>query len=202
MKKSIIKNLGLNLGIFAGCLMPLKAQTIYTVDMAKVYDNFYKTKPAQDNFRLLAEQAQKEFEKMMQEGKTLFDERQNLLTKLNNPALQEETKKDLEKQIQALDEKINAKGEEINLFRQKKDESLDQQRQAILSEHFKEINVGVEAIAKVKKADIVLNKAGGGVLFSKDELDLTQAVIDQVNKPAKNNTADKNKTSSNISEKK
>ena len=58
------------------------------------------------------------------------------------------------------------------------------------------------SIAKVKKADIVLNKAGGGVLFSKDELDLTQAVIDQVNKPAKNNTADKNKTSSNISEKK
>ena len=186
MDKSVVKIFGLNLGVMMGCLMPLKAQTIYTVDMAKVYDSFYKTKPAQENFRLLAEQAQKEFEKMMQEGKSIFDERQALTAKLNNPALKDDAKKALEDQLKALDEKINAKGEEINAFRQKKDESLDQQRQAILEEHFKEINAGIEVIAKGKNADMVLNKSGG-VLYAKDELDLTKEVIEQVNKPAKSN---------------
>lgn len=196
MKKDMLKKLGLGAGLIAGSLTSLSAdavRNVFTVDMAKVYDNFYKTKPAQENFQLLAKQAQDEFERMMQEGKKLFDERQTLVNKASNPACTEEVRKDLEKQIAALDETINKKGEEINRFRQEKDEKLDQQRQAILSEHFKEINAGVESLAKSKNADIILNKAGGSVLYSKAEYDLTDEVIAIVNKPAKSNDKNLNK---------
>ena len=197
MEKNMFKKLGLGAGLIAGCLTSLKAETvknIFTVDMAKVYDNFYKTKPAQENFQLLAKQAQEEVERMMQEGKKLFDQRQDLINKVTSPACTEATKKDLEKQIVALDETINKKGEEINNFRQEKDVKLDQQRQAILSEHFKEINAGIESLAKTKNADFILNKAGGSVLYSKPEYDLTDEVITIVNKPAKANekSLDKN----------
>ena len=196
MKKDMFKKLGLGAGLIAGCLTSLKAETVknlFTVDMAKVYDNFYKTKPAQENFQLLAKQAQEEFERMMQEGKKLFDQRQDLINKVSNPACTEATKKDLEKQIAALDETINKKGEEINNFRQEKDAKLDQQRQAILAEHFKEINAGIESLAKTKNADFILNKAGGSVLYSKPEYDLTDEVITIVNKPAKANDKNLNK---------
>jgi len=197
MKKDMLKKLSLGAGLIAGCLTSLKADTvknIFTVDMAKVYDNFYKTKPAQENFQLLAKQAQDEFERMMQEGKKLFDQRQDLVNKISNPACTESARKELEKKITALDEAINKKGEEINHFRQEKDAKLDQQRQAILSEHFKEINAGVESLAKAKNADFILNKAGGSVLFSKAEYDLTDEVITIVNKPAHVNDKDLNKT--------
>ena len=184
MEKQILKKLSLGAGFLAGCFVACanEAKNTYVVDMAKVYDSFYKTKPAQENFKMLAKQAQDEFEKMMKEGKTLFDEREALIKKINNPANSEAVRKDLEKQITTLEEKIDKKGEEINRFRQEKDEKLEQQRQAILSEHFKEINAGIENLAKQKNADVILNK--GGVLYSKVEFDLTDEVIQVVNKPA------------------
>ena len=139
---------------------------------------------------MLAKQVQDEIEKMMQEGKKLFDEREALINKINNLANSEAVKKDLEKQISAVQEKINKKGEEINRFRQEKDEKLDQRRQAILTDHFNEINAVIENLAKQKNADVILNKVG--ILYSKPEFDITNEVIQIVNKPAeKNNKYDK-----------
>ena len=184
MEKQMLKKLSLSAGFLAGCFVACanEVKNTYVVDMAKVYDSFYKTKPAQENFQMLAKQAQEEFEKMMKEGKTLFDEREALIKKINNPANSESVKKDLEKQITALEEKIDKKGEELNRFRQERDEKLEQQRQAILSEHFKEINAGIESLAKQKNADVILNKAG--ILYSKADFDITTEVIQVVNKPA------------------
>ena len=161
-------------------------QTFAVVDQVKVYDNFYKTKPAQENFQLLAKQAQTEYDKMMQEGKVLLDEHEALVKKMQDPAVAEAAKKDLEKQIAVLEEKIQKKGEEINRFRQEKDQKLDEQRQAILSEHFKEISAAVECVAKAKNLDFVLNKSAGAVLYAKSAADITDAVIEQANKPCKN----------------
>ena len=180
----MLKKLSLGAGILAGCFVACanEAKNTYVVDMAKVYDNFYKTKPAQEKFQMLAKQAQDTMGKMMEEGKKLFDEREELIKKRNNPANSESVNKDLEGKIKACEEKIDKKGEEVNRFRQEQDEKLEQQRQAILSEHFKEINAGVESLAKQKNADLVLNKAG--ILYSKSEFDITDEVIQVVNKPA------------------
>lgn len=191
----MLKKLGLGAGILAGCFVACanEAKNTYVVDMAKVYDNFYKTKPAQEKFQMLAKQAQDSMGKMMEEGKKLFDEREALIKKRNNPANSESINKDLEEKIKICEGKIDKKGEEVNRFRQEQDEKLEQQRQAILSEHFKEINAGIEALAKQKNADLVLNKAG--VLYSKPEFDITDEVIKNVNKPANNKQAkDGNKT--------
>lgn len=187
MEKQILKKLGLGAGFMAGCFVACadEAKNTYVVDMAKVYDNFYKTELTQKKFQMLVKQAHDELEKMMQEGKMLLDEHEALQKKNNNPANSEAVKKDLEKQIAAAEEKINKKGEEINRFRQEKDEKLEQQRQAILSEHFNEINAGIESLAKQKNADVVLNKAG--VLYAKPEFDITNEVIQVVNKPAEKN---------------
>ena len=188
----MLKKLGLGAGFLAGCFVACanEAKNTYVVDMAKVYDSFYKAKPAQEDFQMLAKQVQDEIEKMMQEGKKLFDEREALINKINNLANSEAVKKDLEKQISAVQEKINKKGEEINRFRQEKDEKLDQRRQAILTDHFNEINAVIENLAKQKNADVILNKVG--ILYSKPEFDITNEVIQIVNKPAeKNNKYDK-----------
>lgn len=187
MSNNILKKAGIGASLMIGFLTGLKAadqQKIFVVDMAEVYDKFYKTEPAQKNFQILANQAKTEFDKKVQEGRKFFDERQALVSKYENPTLSEAAKKDLEKQIDALDEKINQKTEEINRFRMEQDEKLNQQRQAILAEHLKEINTNIETLAKSKNVDIILNKGNGGVLYAKEEFELTKEVIELVNKPA------------------
>ncbi len=187
MSNNILKKAGIGASLMIGFLTGLKAADqpkIFVVDMAEVYDKFYKTEPAQKNFQILANQAKTEFDKKVQEGRKFFDERQALVSKYENPTLSEAAKKDLEKQIDALDERINQKTEEINRFRMEQDEKLNQQRQAMLAEHLKEINTDIETLAKSKNVDIILNKGNGGVLYAKEEFELTKEVIELVNKPA------------------
>ncbi|MFQ6723683.1 MAG: OmpH family outer membrane protein [Opitutales bacterium] len=159
-------------------------QKIYAVDLSEVYEHFYKTKSAQENFQLLVKQSQEGLEKLMQEGKLLFDEREILVKKRENPANSKEINEKLEKELANLDEKINKKGEEINMYRAENERKLGEKRQAVMDEHFKEIQAGIEVLAKDKEADIIVNKAAMGVLYAKPKYDLTQDVIEVVNKAA------------------
>ena len=159
-------------------------QKIYAVDLSEVYEHFYKTKSAQENFQLLVKQSQDGLEKLMQEGKLLFDEREILVKKRENPANSKEINEKIEKDLANLDEKINKKGEEINLYRAENERKLGEKRQAVMDEHFKEIQAGIEVLAKEKEADLIVNKAAMGVLYAKPKYDLTQEVITVVNKAA------------------
>lgn len=159
-------------------------QKIYAVDLSEVYEHFYKTKSAQENFQLLVKQSQDGLEKLMQEGKLLFDERNTLIKKRENPANSKEANEKLDKDLASLDEKINKKGEEINLYRAENERKLEEKRQAVMDEHFKEIQAGIDVLAKEKEADIIVNKAAMGVLYVKSKYDLTQDVIEVVNKSA------------------
>lgn len=159
-------------------------QKIYAVDLGEVYEHFYKTKSAQENFQLLVKQSQDGLEKLMQEGKLLFNERETLMKKRENPANSKEINEKLEKDLANLDAKINQKGEEINNYRAENERKLGEKRQAVMDEHFKEIQAGIEILAKEKEADIIVNKAAMGVLYAKPKYDLTQQVIEVVNKAA------------------
>ena len=159
-------------------------QKIYAVDLSEVYEHFYKTKSAQENFQLLVKQTQDGLEKLMQEGKVLFDERDVLIKKRENPANSKEANEKLNKDLADLDEKINKKGEEINRYRAENERKLGEKRQAVMDEHFKEIKAGIEILAQEKEADIIVNKAAMGVLYTKQKYDLTQDVIAVVNKAA------------------
>ena len=151
------------------------------VDLAEVYSEFYLAKAAQENFRLLAQQAKSELEKMMNEGKLLFEERDTLMKKLDAPALSEDARKKLEEQLTEVDAKIRQKGEAIGQFQQEKEMKLNEQRQMILAEHFKEINLDMERMAKERNLECILNKTA--ILYADPTLDLTVDAVREVNKP-------------------
>ena len=160
---------------------PAASLNIAVVDLAEVYSGFYPAKAAQENFRLLAQQAESELEKMMNEGKPLFEERDALIKKLEAPALGEDAKKKLEEQLSAVVQKIQRKGQEIGLFQQEKEMKLNEQRQTVLAEHFKEINLDMERMAKERNLVCILNKTA--VLYAEPALDLTAEAVREVNKP-------------------
>ena len=151
------------------------------VDLAEVYSEFYPAKAAQENFRLLAQQAKSELEKMMNEGQSLFEERDTLMKKLDAPALSEDARKKLEEQLTEVDAKIRQKGEAIGQFQQEKEMKLNEQRQMILAEHFKEINLDMERMAKERNLACILNKTA--ILYAEPALDLTVDAVREVNKP-------------------
>ena len=158
-----------------------RSKSFAVVDLAEVYSEFYPAKAAQENFRLLAQQAESELEKMMNEGKPLFEERDTLMKKLDAPALSEDARKKLEGQLTEIATKIRQKGEAIGQFQQEKEMKLNEHRQTVLAEHFKEINLDMERMAKERNLDCILNKAS--VLYVKPDMDLTATAVREVNKP-------------------
>ncbi|MDR0646997.1 MAG: OmpH family outer membrane protein [Puniceicoccales bacterium] len=182
----LIKRIGLSVVITSASILNIIAEpyTIYAVNMAEVYDNFYKGKEARSSFEILTKQVQDEIEKMMQEGRNIIERIQSAQKKLDgSAALDEQTKEKILAELNAEGENLRKKEIEIHQFRQDKDDSLSQKRQAVLSEHFKELNAHIANLAKQKGADFVLNSAGMGVLYTKPEYDLTKEVIEIANKP-------------------
>ena len=166
--------------------------SIYTVNFSEVYNKFYKAEEAERNFNSTAQQVQNELEKMKEEGRHLIEEIQELQKKLNNDvALDETAKSKINADLNAKLESLQKKEGEINQFRQEKDEKLAQQRQAVLSEIFKELNTYVEVIAKQQNADFVINSSGVGILYAKPEYDITQKVIEMSNKSAPHSSISK-----------
>ena len=175
---NMLKQLGFQAAIL-GCCLSVQAK-IGVVDEAKVDDQFYKKQPAEEKFQMITNQFQAEHDKMITEGDKLLEERKVLVEKLKAPGVAESAKKGLEKQITELDKKLDEKANAIKAFRQEKTMMLQEQRQQILQEHFAEIKVAIEQVAKEKGCEIVFGAAA--IAYADKSLDLTDAVIQAANK--------------------
>ncbi len=175
---NMLKQLGFQAAIL-GCCLSVQAK-FGVVDEAKVYDQFYKKQPAEEKFQTITNQFQAEHDKMIAEGDKLLEERKVLVEKLKAPGVAESAKKGLEKQITELDKKLDEKANAIKAFRQEKTMMLQEQRQQILQEHFAEIKVAIEQVAKEKGCEVVFGAAA--IAYADKSLDLTDAVIQAANK--------------------
>ena len=148
---------------------------IGVVKFSKVYDEFFPAQEAQKRFDVLIQQINEEHEKMLQEGKKFFEERDKLL---KDPILSNAAKKKMGDSIM---EKIKKQGEAIGRFRQEKEEKVHTERQEVLSKNYKELAGVIERIGKEGGFDLILNETY--VLYAKPELDITEKVIQRANQP-------------------
>lgn len=156
-------------------------QKIGVVNLSEVYEQFYPAQQAQERFDLLIQQANAEHEKMLQEGKPLFEKRDAIIKKLEVPALMEKAKKELEEQLNFVITQIQKQGEKIAQFQQGKEEKLHKDRQDVLSKNFKELSGVVEQIGKEEGYDLILNETC--VLYTKPCLNITKKVSQISNQP-------------------
>lgn len=157
------------------------AQTILTVDLAEIYSNYYRAQEAQEKFNSNFETAQQEIRRMVEEGRGMTEQFQQLQAKAKNPALTESARQQAGGEAESLLGQIRRKEEELNAFRQQTEQSLSQRRQNIIELHFNEIKDVVTTIAKDRSADLVINTSGPGVVYHSDTLDVTQDVIKVLN---------------------
>lgn len=163
---------------------------IATVDLRRVFDNYWKKKQAETQLKERQADMQKEDKNLIAEFDRAREEYQKLLNDANEGALSNEEK---EKRKKSAEDKLKSLQElQVNIRQYEKTaettilEQTDRMRSNILSD----IRAVVNAKAKAAGYSMVIDTAAETInktpvfLFSNNENDLTEAVLAQLNSNA------------------
>jgi len=186
----LIRNL-ITLAAFSAGSSALLAQPavkLVVVEMAKVYDNHYKTEEANAKFRDAEQKAQEQVEELNKQGQILVDEYKELVEQSKNTLLTAEARTKAEGDSQKKLEDIQRKQNDVQQFRQNTQRSLQQRIKTHRDLLLEEISKVVNEIAKRNGATLVIDKSGPtlfgipSVLYADPAYDITDAVLAEVNK--------------------
>lgn len=181
----------ITLAAFAAGTSALLAQPavkLVVVDMAKVYDGYYKAEDGNAKLRDAEQKAQEQVEELNKQGQALVDEYKELVEQAKSTVLTPEARSKAEAAAQAKGEEIQRKQQEVQAFSGKTRDSLQKrmknQRDLLLEEIIKVVN----DLAKRKGATVALDKSGPtlfgipGVLYADASFEITDEVLKEVNK--------------------
>lgn len=181
------------LAVAAFSVISLAAQAqpafkLLVVDLAKLYDNHYKT--LEHNAKIQADDAKatEDVDKMNKEGNALVEEYKTLSEKANNPALTTDAKTKAQGEAQKKFEEIQAKQQEIQGFIQNTRQVLQQRFQTFKNLMLEEIGKVAGDVAKRRGATLLLDKSGpsffgiSNVLYTDAGYDITDDVMKELNK--------------------
>jgi outer membrane protein len=188
--KNTLKSL-VALAAFGAATVAAHAQPavkILVVDMAKLYDNHYKTLEQNAKIQSDDQKAQEEVDKMNKEGNALVEEYKNLNDQASSSALSAEKKTQAQTEAQKKLEQIQAKQNEVRTFIQNTRNSLQQRLQTFRSLMLEEIGKVATDVAKRKGATLLVDKAGpsligvSNIVYSDPAYEVTEDVMTEINK--------------------
>jgi len=161
---------------------------IATIDLKKVFDDYYKTKLADASIKEEATGLEKDRKALIDEHQKAVDDYKKMLEEANNQAVSAEEREKRKKEAEGKLIKVNDLRQTIDQFdrtaRGNLDEKLRQTRDKILSE----IRNVISAKAKTAGFTMVLDSSTADqagrppvVLFSNGDNDITAAVLTQLN---------------------
>lgn len=164
------------------------AVKVMVVDMAKLYDNHYKTLEQNAKIQVDDQKAQEIVDKMNKDGNALVEEYKSLGEQSTNPALSNDAKAKAQGDAQAKLEQIQAKQNEVRGFIQNTRNSLQQRLQAFRTLMLEEISKIATDVAKRKGGTILMDKAGpsligvSNIIYSDPAYEITDDVMAEINK--------------------
>ncbi|MGJ3243539.1 MAG: OmpH family outer membrane protein [Opitutales bacterium] len=184
MKKSL-----LFFSLFVALSATLAAQSsprMITVDMGRLFSEYFKVKDAEAKFQSSVETANQEIQSNVQTLEEMVQSFQNLQARAGNATLSEEARNQAAERAGGMQQEIVAERQRINQFQQQTNNRLAQRRQAIINVHMQEIADVVSQYARDQGADLVLNTTGNFVVYANTSFDKTDAVLDILNADAPN----------------
>ena len=175
-------------GAGSTALLAQPAVKLVVVDMAKAYDNYYKTEEGNGKLRDAEQKAQEQVEELRKQGQTLVDEYKELAEQAKNAMLTPEARSKAEGESQKKLEEIQRKQSDVQGFISNTQRSLQQRNQIQRNLLLEEITKLVSDLAKRKGATLAMDKSGPsligipGVLFSDPAYDITDEVLKEENK--------------------
>ncbi|OGW78753.1 MAG: hypothetical protein A2Z83_00110 [Omnitrophica bacterium GWA2_52_8] len=151
--------------VFSAGVQPVSAEIKYAfVDVARIFDDYEKTKTNDQQLQDLGRQKEEQRENMVQEIRQLKDE----LTLLAEDA-KEEKQDAVNKKVQALQD-----------FERDTRRELGQQRDRVVKEIFKDIDDTVQRYGERKGVDLIFNERA--LVYRNDKLDITEEILGDLNK--------------------
>jgi outer membrane protein len=160
---------------------------IATVDLRKVFDNYWKTKQADASLKDRAADIEKEHKNMLDEWKKAKDDYQNLLTEANNQNLSLEEREKRKKSAEDKFKQIKDSEDAIAQYERQARTTLDEQKKRMRDSIIDEIRTTVMGKAKAASYSLVFDTAAESasgtpiVLYNANENDLTDVVLSQLN---------------------
>jgi outer membrane protein len=189
MKKRIQSLLAV--AILATSALTVHAQTspkILVVDLAKLFDNHYKTQEQQAKLQADETKAQDQLAQITKEGNALVEQYKELEEEAKNPTATNEAKAKAQGDAQKKFDEIQQKRSEQNSFIQNTRNTLQQRFQTFKTLMIEEITKIAVEIAKKHNATFLLDKSGptlvgvSNVLYFDPSLDITEEVMTEINK--------------------
>ena len=155
---------------------------VATIDVATLFDGYYKTAETQKVINLERAKLQKENEESLKKVQELKKKHDTIRKSLEDPSINEKKKVELLKEF----EEVRQAGTQLERQRvetgQRKSASLNEKAAEDASGIFAEIQEEINIIAEADGYDLVLNKKVIGArgipvfIYSKDTLDITEKV--------------------------
>lgn len=162
-----------------------------TVDMARAFKEYVKTKDAEARINEAKDAAKKELDERMDTYKKALDEINKLNQQLEAPALAADAKTQKAKERDDKIANIKNLEREITQFRQTREKQLQDQMIRMREGIVKDITDVVMEKVKSNSMDLVFDKSGLSanlvpiVMYSRDSADFTNDVIAVLNKPGR-----------------
>jgi outer membrane protein len=161
---------------------------IATVDMNKLFNEYYKTPVASGKLKDTAESYNKEHEEMLAQYKKQVDELNKLREEQDKPEYTPEVREQKKKAVQEKLAETQKTQRDIEEYRNSHRQILEQQTQRMRSGILKEINEVISREARSAGYSLVLDKSGNtlngvpSIIYSQDALDITDEIIKTLNK--------------------
>jgi len=164
------------------------AQTrVATVDLRKLFDGYWKTKQADAALKDRAAELDKEFKDLRDDHSKLKVEYQKTLADANDPAVSTEERDKRKKAAETKLTEIKDKEEDLGRFERQARTTLDEQRRRMRDNVLGEIRTAINSKATKGGYSLVVDTAAETpnatpvFVYSSNENDLTQAVLEQIN---------------------
>jgi len=160
---------------------------IATVDLRKIFDNYWKTKQADAALKDRGADLEKDYKIMLDDLKKAKDEYQTLLTDANNQTLSVEEREKRKKAAEDKFKQIKESEDTIAQYNRQARANIDEQKKRMRDRIVEEIRTTVNGKAKAAGYALVLDTTAENanntptVLYSNNENDMTDAVLAQLN---------------------
>lgn len=156
------------------------ALKVATVDLNKALAGYYRTQEEDARLQAYQQTANKDFEKILNEGKEMATRLQSQAESLKNPVLSEDARKRAQEDVQRLSQDMQKKEQELNEYRQTALRNIQQGVATTRQLLVEEITKVATEIGKKKGATLIIER--NAFVFGDAAYDLTDEVVAELNK--------------------
>lgn len=180
----LLCSVGLTLSASAGELK------VATVNMTTLLNNYHKTKAAENEDEVEKTDIKKDDAERLSAIQAMKEEMRKLFTEFNDPSLSAEKKKAISKTAADRKATLAALEREREEFLQRRGRALSQKMGGLMDQIRSDVLEAVNAYAATQNVDYVFDDSGlttsqvPFLIYVRDKVDLTEAVLANLNKDA------------------